>query len=182
MDTSEIKREIRKKISTIKREYTLEWRCENSAPIVAQLELLPAFEHSSTILLYHALPDEVQTQAFLDKWWQTKRLVLPVVDGDNLLLRRYSPDKVEVGYCSIMEPTDAEEILAEEIELAIIPGVAFDAQRNRLGRGRGFYDRLLPSLGCDIVGIGFDYQIVEVVPMEPFDQKLSLVITETRIF
>lgn len=182
MDIKEAKKAIRKEIAAVKKNYSLQWREEKSIPILKKLEELSRFECSNTILLYHALPDEVQTVEFLNKWCRDKRLVLPVVHGDDLILHRYLPNKVGVGYCSILEPTDTEIISPEEIDLAIIPGVAFDRGGNRLGRGRGFYDRLIPDLTCDIVGLSFDYQIIEEIPMEPFDRRLSKVITETYLY
>lgn len=182
MDIKEVKKVIRREITEIKKNYSLQWREERSLSILTKIEALPNFEDSDTILLYHALPDEVQTAVFLNKWCDKKRIVLPVVNGDDLILRRYLPEKVVIGYCSILEPTDTEIISPEEIELAIVPGVAFDRSGNRLGRGRGFYDRLLPALKCDIVGLGFDYQIIDEIPMEPFDRKLSKVITETVLY
>lgn len=178
METKEIKKILRKEIAARKKNYSPEWRAEISEIILKKIESLPAFQSCDTILFYHALPDEVQTQLLLKRWCDTKRLVLPVVDGENLILRRYLPQKVEAGYCSILEPTDTEIVPPSEIELAIVPGVAFDAQCNRLGRGRGFYDRLLPDLSCEIVGLGFDFQLVDEIPVEPFDRRLSMVITE----
>lgn len=181
MEIQEIKALIRKNIAAVKKNYSLEWRIETSKGILEKIEHLPSFINGETILFYHALPDEVQTEIFLKKWCGAKKIVLPVVDGDNLILRVYCPDNVKAGYCSILEPTDTEEVLPCDIDLAVIPGVAFDVERNRLGRGRGFYDRLLPELKCDIVGLGFDFQVVESVPMDSFDRKLSLLITETKI-
>lgn len=179
MEIKEAKKILRKEIAVIKKNYSMERRSELSETILKKMEALPAFESCTTILLYHALPDEVQTLTLLNRWCESKRLVLPVVDGDNLLLRRYLPQNVEVGYCSILEPVDTEIVPPKEIELAIIPGVAFDAKCNRLGRGRGFYDRLLPDLSCEIVGLGFDFQLVDEIPVEPFDRRLSMVITES---
>lgn len=183
MELKNRKKDIRKAIADIKKRYSLEWRVEASKSVMARVETLDIFNNSDTILLYHALPDEVQTASFLNRWYGVKRLVLPVVCGDDLVLRVYNPASVSVGYCSIPEPTEAaDEVAPCDIDLAIIPGVAFDISGNRLGRGRGFYDRLLPALDCELIGLGFDYQIVDCVPMESFDRKLSKVITETNIF
>jgi 5-formyltetrahydrofolate cyclo-ligase len=150
---------------------------------MSQLESQELFKEADTVLMYHALPDEVQTAAFLDKWYKTKRILIPLVSGDDLILKVYSPDKVVPGYKGIPEPSDdALTVLPSEIDLAVIPGVAFDRDCNRLGRGKGFYDRLIPDLRCPLIGLGFDFQIVDQVPVEIFDRKLDMVITERSLF
>ena len=63
--------------------------------------------------------------------------------------------------------------------MIIVPGVAFDLQHNRLGRGRGFYDRLLSSLSAPKVGICFDFQLIDTVPTEPFDRLMDSVVSES---
>ena len=77
---------------------------------------------------------------------------------------------------------DGEEAEAGEIDLIIVPGVAFDAQCHRLGRGRGFYDRLLSSLHAPKIGICFDFQLVPSVPVESFDHPMDHVVTETKVY
>ena len=68
-----------------------------------------------------------------------------------------------------------------EIDLTIVPGVAFDRQHNRLGRGKGFYDRLLSTLDVPKIGICYDFQLKDQIPAEPFDRKMDLIITEKEI-
>ena len=68
-----------------------------------------------------------------------------------------------------------------EIDLIIVPGVAFDRQHNRLGRGKGFYDRLLSTLDVPKIGICYDFQLKDQIPAEPFDRKMDLIITEKEI-
>lgn len=149
-----------------------------SARIFAKVEQLSVFEHATTILCYYSLPDEVQTVAFLGRWHAVKELVLPEVLGDELILRRFRPDSLRVGYKNIVEPHDTAIVDPADIDLAIVPGMAFDDNRNRLGRGKGFYDRLLPQLHCTTIGVGFNFQIVPNVPTEPLDKQLDLVITD----
>ena len=182
MDIKEQKKEIRKHISALIKQVSFEYKVELSEVILDKIENMDLFKNSEVILLYYALPDEVQTEAFINKWCGKKRIVLPVVDGDNLILKEYRPDMISVGYQSIMEPTNDDLISPCDIELAIIPGVAFDASKNRLGRGKGFYDRLLPDMNCSVIGLGYGLQIVESIPVESFDRSLDLVVTEKRIF
>lgn len=130
-------------------------------------------------MLYHSLPDEVCTHAFVKHWCQHKRVLLPVVTGDDLELRLYTPgSSLAVGAFGIEEPQGPVFTNYSEIDLAVVPGVAFDAKGNRLGRGRGYYDRLLPRLvhACKI-GICFPFQLVDEVPAEPFDIAMDEVIS-----
>ena len=93
------------------------------------------------------MKDEVQTHAFIEKWSRSKRIILPVVTGDELELRVYTgPQDLAIGSYGIAEPTGAPFTDYETIDLAVIPGVAFDRYGHRLGRGKGYYDRLLPQI------------------------------------
>lgn len=150
-----------------------------SAKVTAALEAHPAFRAATTILLYHSLKDEVHTHELVRKWSEEKRILLPVVIGDELELRCYTgPGDLAVGAYGIEEPTGERFSAYEEIDLAIIPGVAFDRQGHRLGRGKGYYDRLLPSLPHTYkIGICFPYQLVDEVPSESFDICMDEVLT-----
>ena len=157
---------------------------DRSASILRRLEEWPQFQASKQVALYHALPGEVQTAAFIERWYQRKRLFLPLVVGDDLRLLRYTgPESLRKGAFGIWEPKpDGEEAEEGKIDLIIVPGVAFDAQCHRLGRGRGFYDRLLSSLQAPKVGVCFDFQLVPSVPVEPFDRLMDHIITETMVY
>ena len=149
-----------------------------SAKILAALEAHPAFRAANTILLYHSLGDEVDTHTFIKKWSSEKRILLPVVVGDNLELRVYTgPEDLATGAYGIEEPTGERFTDYAAIDFAAIPGVAFDAAGNRLGRGKGYYDRLLPHLTAFKAGICFPFQLVEEVPAEPFDIRMDTIIT-----
>lgn len=99
--------------------------------------------------------------------------------GNDLELRRYTgPADLTVGAFGIEEPTGEPFTHYDEIDLAVIPGVAFDAKGHRLGRGRGYYDRLLPRLtAARKLGICFPFQLVDEVPAEPLDIDMDEVIT-----
>lgn len=148
-----------------------------------RLEESELFQQASCVALYHAIPGEVQTAAFIEKWYKEKTLLLPVIEGNDLRLLPYTgPDSLKAGIFGILEPTHETQIIPENlINLIIIPGVAFDRNHNRLGRGKGYYDRLLSSISAPKIGICYDFQLIETVPTEPFDQKMDLIITEKEI-
>ncbi len=147
---------------------------------MSHLEQCKLFQKASCIALYHALPGEVQTAAFIDKWYQKKRLLLPLVDGDDLRMFQYDgPESVQTGAFGILEPkADGTEVKPEAIDLMIVPGVAFDRNHNRMGRGRGFYDRLLSSVTSPKIGLCYEFQMVPEIPTEPFDIKMDYIVTE----
>ncbi|WP_301062346.1 5-formyltetrahydrofolate cyclo-ligase [Phocaeicola sp.] len=153
-----------------------------SAALLEKLEQHPRFIAARTVLLYYSLSDEVQTHDFVEKWHRQKRILLPVVKGDSnmLELRIYTGKnclKTSKAY-HIEEPEGETFTAYKDIELAVIPGVSFDAQGNRLGRGKGYYDRLLPSLVSYNIGICFGFQVSEKIPAESFDRVMDEVWTE----
>lgn len=154
-----------------------------SEKILKLLEDTNIFRQASCIALYYSIPGEVQTAAFLEKWFEKKQLLLPLVVGDDLRLLPYKgKETLKPGAFGIPEPVDREIAIPESaIDLIIVPGVAFDRRLNRMGRGKGFYDRLLSTLQAPKVGICFDFQLQETVPVEPFDRKMDMIITEKEI-
>lgn len=152
----------------------------SSAEILARLEAHPAFQAADTVLLYHSLPDEVDTHGFVEKWSKTKRILLPVVAGERLELRAYTGhEHLTQGAYGIGEPDGPAFTDYGAIALAVVPGVAFDRQGNRLGRGKGYYDRLLEHLPATYkIGICFPYQIVNSVPTEALDIRMDEIITQ----
>lgn len=170
-------------MASLKRSYTKTALLELSAKITDRLEETKLFQQASCIALYHAIAGEVQTAAFIEKWYREKRLLLPVVKGSDLLLLQYAgKESLKAGAFGIQEPTEECRIVPEsEIDLIIVPGVAFDRQHNRLGRGKGFYDRLLSTLDIPKIGICYDFQLKETIPVEPFDRKMDLIVTEKEV-
>lgn len=179
----EEKKALRRAIRKIKSDVSPSLLREESHVILTRLAQHPRFVEARTVLLYHSLPDEPHTHDFIQHWSQSKRILLPVMCGDTLELRAFADNdglRIASKY-QILEPTDG--ILCEDyqdIDLAVIPGVAFDAQGHRLGRGKGFYDRLLshPAFATIYkVGICFSFQLVDKVPAEPHDCCVDEVIS-----
>ena len=176
----ELKRQLRKQIKEEKKLHSANELMERSSILLKQIEEHPRFIAARTILMYHSLGDEVQTHAFVEKWHTSKHILLPIVQGDILILRHYQgKDLMQVGAFGIEEPVGEEFTDYDEIELGIIPGVAFDRQGNRLGRGKGYYDKLLPLLKQSYnIGICYHFQASEEIPAEPFDRNMDEVWTE----
>jgi 5-formyltetrahydrofolate cyclo-ligase len=152
-----------------------------SSVIIGKLEVMLEFLKAKTVLIYWSLPEEVQTHEFIGKWSDIKNFILPQVVGSKLVLRRHVPENgLKRGKkLNIMEPVGTVVHDYSIIDLAIIPGVAFDREGNRLGRGKAYYDKLLPNL-ADVpkVGVAFDFQVLKHIPVDPHDVKMDYVITD----
>ena len=174
------KAELRRQVRRLKTEHQADfpvWSAQTCRSVAA----LPRWQAARTVLLYHALPDEPDLQPLLDAALsEGKTVLLPVVVGDDLELRLYEgPDSLREGAFHILEPMG--EVFPPsrygEVDLALIPGMAFDRERHRLGRGRGYYDRLLPRLSraCKL-GVCFPFQRLESVPSESHDVLMDEVL------
>lgn len=148
--------------------------------VFERLQKLAAFTLSDHILIYHSLPDELHTLSFLSQWWRRKHFYLPRVNGVNLDLLPYRPDTLQPGAFHIDEPQGTHTVPVEQMEMIIVPGIAYDRRGNRIGRGRGFYDRLLRSTKALKVGIGYDFQLVDDIETEPHDVPVDIIITESN--
>lgn len=180
MTSHELKKQLRHDISSLKKSYGKSALLEHSVAVMQRLEECEAFKQSTCIALYHSLPDEVNTVDFIEKWGKSKTILLPVVEGEDLRLFPYrGPESLQIGAYGIMEPKEVADFAAH-LDLIVVPGVAFDRNGNRLGRGKGYYDRLLSHSQVKTVGICFDFQLVEAIPTEPFDRKMDMIISESE--
>lgn len=134
----------------------------------------------NTILLYHSLPDEIDTHELIPTLLSLgKTVLLPTVVGDELELHQYI-DEMSLSVSStfgIHESIGPLFTDYSKIDLAIVPGIAFTPNGIRLGRGKGYYDRLLPKLKCPLIGFAFPFQIVDWIPCEVHDVCVTQVIS-----
>lgn len=171
------KNEIRRKVKAMKSMLLESEKLEAAQRAFDRLERTAAFIMADRILIYHSLPDELSTHRFIDKWNSRKTFYLPRVNGVNLDILPYRESRLELGAFHIEEPTGTDKVDVDEIELIIVPGVAYDRKGNRLGRGKGFYDRLLAATGATKIGIAYGFQMVDEIPSEPHDVPMDMVIT-----
>ncbi|MBN2610380.1 MAG: 5-formyltetrahydrofolate cyclo-ligase [Bacteroidales bacterium] len=178
-DIFQRKRELRLQIKKLKAQLPASERLKKSNAVFSQVENLEIFNTASTILIYWSLPDEVQTHEFILKHKSEKRFVLPVINDNFLELKLFTGvQNMKPGKgMSIPEPEGEVFGDYDEIGLAIIPGVAFDSNNNRLGHGKAYYDKLLPQIKAFKTGVCFDFQLVDTVPVTPSDIRMDMVIT-----
>lgn len=144
------------------------------------------FARADVVMLYAAMPGEVDVSALATAAWANgKRVCLPRVNwGERTMAPALvtSWEALVVGRHGVREPgPDARAVWAGEVDLVVTPGLAFDGAGGRLGRGAGFYDRFLAGTRAARVGAGLDEQIVEAVPMTDTDARLDAVVTPTRV-
>lgn len=179
-----MKQTIRQQIIALRENHSIEHKTEKESQIDKRLTDLPQFKSAHTILLYASFRGEVSLRSIKKHCVKHKRLVLPKVDKEKNELKLYEIpdlDYLQKGFAGILEaPDHLTEVTPKEIELAVIPGVAFDTHGNRLGFGQGFYDRILNQLTCPKIAVAFEFQIVEEIPTEPHDQPIDIIVTEKR--
>lgn len=177
-----MKKALRKHIRTLKRGYTKEQLSAMSSDICSQLLFNSWVNDAEVVLAYYPLPDEVDVLPVIDALVKRgKPVVLPeVVSDSEMILREYHSAKdLKVGAFGILEPTGIIFTEYSRLDAALIPGMAFDSHGNRLGRGKGYYDRFLATIEEDcgtlphLIGVCFPFQIVEQVPTDSFDHAVD---------
>lgn len=146
------------------------------------------FTKSEVLMVFLSLPAEIDTSPIVLRAWQErKRVLAPKVSWNQ---RRMLPieirsmtDDLTVSTMGIREPVSGIPIPIAIIDLVIVPGLAFDEYGNRLGRGRGFYDRFLahPEFQGVSCALGFEEQMVPNVPVGPLDKPVDMVVTDEKV-
>lgn len=181
MDKKEIRKEVfarRKKASDREIE-------EKSAEIFDRICAADIYQKAQTVFTYMDYRHEVMTRPFIERCWKDgKRVAVPKVNGK--IMNFYYLDSFEQlasGCMGIMEPAGGEIADSCEDSLIIVPGVAFDPQRHRVGYGGGFYDRYLSEhTHHATIAVAFQFQIFGEVPHEEFDLRPDFVCTEENIY
>lgn len=185
-DQQGLKSALRTHIRSVLKNIPAEKHRTDSDKLCAVLKAQAVFQKAGSILFFAPLPEEPDLWPLLNEMLAGKKLVaLPCFDTDNQTYRprRVMDIHVEIlsGQFGIREPsTRCVEIPLDDLDMALVPGVAFDLTGHRLGRGKGFYDRLLESFAGKKIGIAFDEQVAEAVPAERNDVRMDFVVTPTR--
>lgn len=163
-------------------------RARASATIARRLSSLPELQTAGTVLAYVAFGTEVDLGAYLTGLLEDgRRLCLPWVDGPQLRIARVRDLARDLapGWRGVPEPREdrRRESDPATVDAVVTPGLAFDRQGHRLGYGGGHFDRLLVRLrpGTFVVGVAFDGQLVDAVPVEAHDAAVDAVVTESGI-
>lgn len=183
---SSIKTDLRKQISVRLKTFSPELQKMDSEKICSRLEEHVFFREARSVLFFAPLPGEVDVWPLLTRTINGGKVVaLPCFDVDRAAYksRRVKNIHVEImsGQFGIREPAvGCLEMPLADLDVVLVPGIAFDLRGNRLGRGKGFYDRLLENFRGKKIGIAFDEQVVEAVPAGNLDVRMDAVLTPTR--
>ncbi|HEX3036399.1 MAG TPA: 5-formyltetrahydrofolate cyclo-ligase [Thermodesulfobacteriota bacterium] len=156
-----------------------------SEQIKENLLNLKLFGAAKTIALYYPVKNEVKTQGvFINAKESGKEIYFPRVEGGSLkFLRVCDLSELEPGKFGIPEPPrDRKKIEIQDIELVVIPGVAFDLSGRRLGYGKGYYDRAISGVARKKrIGLAYSFQLLDMVPAEIGDERVGVVVTESGV-
>ena len=165
---------------------------ELSREIVARCMALPEYQRAKTVLFYIDVRSEVRTRNDLTNALSGgKKIVVPYcVDGELELFHLEDNDELAIGMYKILEPkaelrtVDSKKVDVKEIDLIIVPGVAFDRRGGRTGHGKGYYDKMLEHarLGTPLVALAFECQMFDEIPMQEHDIYMDKVVTEKAAY
>ncbi|QSX05151.1 5-formyltetrahydrofolate cyclo-ligase [Sedimentibacter sp. zth1] len=184
------KSEIRKEILNIRKNLSVEEAVQKSAKIISKLKTTSEYNNSKTIMVYMDFKNEVNTKILIEEMFsEGKEVIIPYTDMEDVVIIPVKiSDMKDLVYCKygylepkidmIKNPFDVKSI-----DLIIIPGVVFDKNRNRVGFGKGYYDKLLVNKREDAksIALAYDFQVLNEVPAEEHDIKMDKIITETLI-
>jgi len=148
----------------------------------------PEFERAETVMVFLSLPTEINTTLLVLRAWQKgKRVLAPRVSWEQ---RRMMPveirslaEDLEDTQWNLRQPLQGDPVPISMIDLVVVPGLGFDGAGNRLGRGRGFYDRFLahPEFTGSTCAVAFEEQVVEAIPADPHDICVDMLITDRHV-
>lgn len=180
------KQMIRSKLLEKRRMMEKEDVLNKSRSIQHKLEQDPVFQTSKNILFYVSYGNEVYTHSLIKKYLEIKKQVLVPRSNkkfnkiDSVIITNWGD--LKKGTYEILEPPIAYIPFANKIDLIILPGLAFDISGNRIGHGKGYYDRLINEHPESIIiGLAYEFQIIKNIPKKPHDQRIHKILTEKRI-
>ena len=187
---AERKKEIREQAHAARR--SQENKDQLSEQIMQRFMSLPAYEAAATVMFYIDVRAEVRTRQSLPAALASgKKIVIPYcVDGELELFHLENMDELETGMYKILEPRadlrelDSKRVDVSQLDLIMVPGVAFDRQGGRTGHGKGYYDKLLQHarMQTPLVAVAFECQLFEAIPTDDHDIYMDCVVTEAHVY
>lgn len=183
-----MKKRLRKEIKEKRIAMDLEWKKEADLIIENKFLNLNTFVNCKSIFLYVSMENEVNTLNIISKSLELgKKVYVPKVHNETKTMRALRIESLrdlnESGAFGILEPSWEKEELKGDIDIILTPGLAFDKKGGRLGYGGGFYDKFFKiHKESNRVVLSYEYQIVDGIPMEDYDERVNLIITEKNIY
>lgn len=178
---------IRQKALKIRSNLDSSLRDFKNRQIAENLESLEQFKNANHVLFYYSHNGEADTLELIEKYIDVKQLYLPVIRGKSHFqaVPVKSPLNLNKGYEGVPEPVDLDpsSVYDSRIELVVTPGVAFDRKGNRLGMGKGYYDRYFAHNNKALkIALAYEEQVLDYVPKDPYDVSINLIITDQSIY
>ena len=183
-----MKKELRQRLRNILAEVPREEYGTRSLRACHRLFEQPEYIKAEVVQVFLSLPSEIETAAIVLRAWQDrKRVLAPKVSWEQ---RRMLPveirsltEDLSVSALGVREPLAGVPIPISMIDLVIVPGLGFDEFGNRLGRGRGFYDRFLahPEFRGVACGFSFEEQLIPTIPVGPLDRQVDMLVTDAKV-
>jgi 5-formyltetrahydrofolate cyclo-ligase len=186
--TLPVKKELRQQLRQEVGELSVEAIADKSHKACALLFEQSEFKKAETVMVFLSLPGEMDTSPIVLRCWQErKRVLAPKVSWNQrrmlpVEIRSLTEDLMVTGM-GIREPISGIPFPISLLDMVIVPGMGFDGKGNRLGRGRGFYDRFLahPEFKGIACGLAFEQQVLDDIPTGPLDRGIDMLVTDARV-
>ncbi len=178
------KQQIRKKYKTLRNEMSSKEVRGKSDQICKNIIFSELFQNAEKILAYAPLGNEVDIRPVIEEGWkQKKKIAFPKVFGDAMKYFEINDfSELEEGTFHVMEPKE-DHLIDWSDALVLVPGVAFDRKKNRMGYGKGYYDRFFEGkTGCIELGVAYELQVAEQLPTEENDLPMEYLVTEKNLW
>jgi 5-formyltetrahydrofolate cyclo-ligase len=176
-----MKEKIRKELLEKRNSLSTYEILEKSNIILDKLYRLEEFSKANRIACYISFGSEVYTHGLIKEYSKKKELLVPFIkNGEIFLARINSWEELESGAYGILQPKDPK-IESGDMDIIIIPGIAFDENGNRIGYGKGYFDRLLKKIPSKRIAIAYDFQVLKNILNQEHDVRMDMIITEKRI-
>lgn len=193
MDILSQKKELRKEAKSYRKILTKNDRLNKSIAVISNLKALKEFQKADVILMYASLPNEVETLKLMDELLaeDTKQIYCPVTRGDEMEFYKISSlEDLKEGNFNVLEPEPNDELRLMTKDTVnycmLMPGLMFDKQGNRLGYGKGYYDKYLAKLPKDVnfttIALSYEEMVKDAIPAEETDWKADYIVTENGIY
>jgi len=182
MDKAFLREQVLEKRKSISKEEVH----EKSLKIFENLFSLKEVSEAQNVALYISFNNEVETRQIIEKLWKIgKNVFVPVVENGSFSFAKLTSfENLRENQFGILGPCEKEIIDPKEIDLFVVPGLAFDSSGNRLGWGKGYYDIFFNKnkISAKKIGLAFELQIVEKISHKPHDVKMDFLLTNTEIY
>lgn len=178
------KDEIRSELKAKRRALTAEDQSEMSRAITDNFLSLSNYKNVDTVMVYMSAFKEPSTGGIIETLKRdSKNIIVPISNTDDFTITpSYFSETLKSGAYGIPEPQNIAKADIKDIDIALIPGIAFDTSGARIGFGKGYYDRFLSEFKGIKIGICYDFQVLSDIPSSDHDIKMDMIITEKRIY